>query len=52
MAKDKLTKKQEKACRDALEKAAFRQAAERDAEKRDGHSGRVDYLLDEKNAGR
>ena len=43
---------EEKAWRDAFEKEAFRQAAERDAENRDGHGGRVDFLLDEKNGKR
>jgi hypothetical protein len=43
-------KDQNEAIRRELEKAAFRQAAERDAENRDGHKGRVDFLLDEKNA--
>ena len=44
-----MSPEEEQMWRDAFLKTALSQAAERDAENRDGHGGRVDCILDELN---
>ena len=51
MSKD-MSPEEEQMWRDAFLKTALSQAAERDAENRDGHGGRVDFILDELNGRR